>query len=180
MEKNMKNIKKISMVLGVALLASTPLFAGNNLICPALKYSDIKKVTNSSSEFTFKYSDNYQVRFRLEGAAALPNWTNPLTKTRWAPEVEGEEFTGTAMLKCNYKYKTLIGKTYKFSIQAVLKDDLLMAIAGFGLSPDAQFKAIKKAYRTVSLVVHPDKGGSVEAMQTLNSQYDVIKAHFGD
>ena len=173
-------MKNLSVFFGLALMASTPLLALNNLVCPALKYSDIKNVTENSPEFTFDYSDQHHVTFRLEGAAALPNWTNPITKTSWAPTVESEEFAGTAMLKCNYTYKTLIGQAYNFSIQAVLEDDLLMALADLGVAPDTPFNDIKKAYRSASLVAHPDKGGSVEAMQVLNSKYDVVKAHFGD
>ncbi len=35
---------------------------------------------------------------------------------------------------------------------------------------------LKKQYRKLSLIYHPDKGGSVEQMQALNKEYDELRA----
>jgi len=170
---NMKN--KLPLIISITFLSASPLIA-NNLVCPALKYNDIKNVTRDGGEFTVG-----NLRFTLEsGYASLPNWTNPLTKRNWAPTVASVEFEGTAMLKCNYTYTSSVRKKdYSFAIQALIREEVLIALANLGFAPNSKFDDIKKAYRNMALSAHPDKGGSVERMQELNNNYDIIKAHFG-
>ena len=40
-----------------------------------------------------------------------------------------------------------------------------------GVPPDADEAAIKRAYRKLAREHHPDRGGSVQAMQELNREY---------
>ena len=44
-----------------------------------------------------------------------------------------------------------------------------------GVRDSATEAEIKKAFRTRSLQLHPDKGGSTEAMQELKEAYDQLK-----
>jgi hypothetical protein len=48
-----------------------------------------------------------------------------------------------------------------------------------GIRPDADAEAILEARRTLAKVRHPDAGGSVEAMQELNSAVEVALAAIG-
>lgn len=164
--------KKYILLTSIVLL-STPLMA-NKLVCPALTYSDIKHVTKEGGDFDVGSS-----RFSLTGFASLPNWMNPITKRNFAPEIVNVEHEDTARLKCNYTYKTLIGKSYKFSIQAVIENKTLMALAALGYQPNTTYAEMQKGYRKKALSAHPDKGGSTDAMQKLNSNWDNIKMHFG-
>jgi curved DNA-binding protein CbpA len=43
-----------------------------------------------------------------------------------------------------------------------------------GLTPNATFLEIKKAYRERAAIVHPDKGGEAEAFQYLSQIYNVL------
>ena len=43
-----------------------------------------------------------------------------------------------------------------------------------GLADFASVEEIKKAYRSLALQHHPDRGGSVEKMQQLNEAYDYL------
>ena len=43
-----------------------------------------------------------------------------------------------------------------------------------GVSEDATSSEIKKSYRSLSLVHHPDKGGSIEKFQELNDAYESL------
>ena len=38
---------------------------------------------------------------------------------------------------------------------------------------------LKKVYRRLSLINHPDKGGAIEVMQNINNEYTLIKNTFG-
>jgi len=38
---------------------------------------------------------------------------------------------------------------------------------------------LKTAYRKLSIINHPDKGGKVEVMQSINYEYSLIKNTFG-
>lgn len=42
----------------------------------------------------------------------------------------------------------------------------------------ADAAAVKLAYRKASMQNHPDRGGSTEAMQNVNSAYDILKGGF--
>ena len=44
-----------------------------------------------------------------------------------------------------------------------------------GLSLDASEEQIRKAYKTLSLRHHPDRGGDEELMKKINVSYDVLK-----
>lgn len=46
-----------------------------------------------------------------------------------------------------------------------------------GLTVNSTLNDLRKAYYTMSLACHPDKGGSVEAMVTLHTAYKYIKEH---
>ena len=164
-------IKKYLLVSSVILM-TTPLMA-NNLVCPALKYNHIKNVTKDGSEFVVD-----KFRFALQGFASLPNWQNPITIASWAPVIVSVEYADTAMLKCNYSYKTLMGNKYNFSIQAVIDDKTLMALAAMGYRPDTTFSDMHKEYKKKALILHPDKGGSKEVMQKLNDGWGEIKEYF--
>ncbi len=173
-------IKNTCVFIMTAFLSATPIMALNNLVCPTVTYQDIKNINADGELFTVTGANGLQMRFALVGFAALPNWSNPITKINWAPTLESTEFENSAILKCHYSYKTLIGRKYSFSIQAVPDEKVLISIAAFGKTLDTPFKGLKKVYRTRSLQAHPDKGGSVQVMQDLNNQWDDIKAHFGD
>ena len=43
-----------------------------------------------------------------------------------------------------------------------------------GVSRDADLKTVKKAYRKMAIVAHPDKGGSEQKMATVNEAYEVL------
>ena len=47
-----------------------------------------------------------------------------------------------------------------------------------GLDSTADAAAVKLAYRKASMQNHPDRGGSTEAMQNVNSAYDILKGGF--
>lgn len=46
-----------------------------------------------------------------------------------------------------------------------------------GLSDFASIEEIKKAYRRLVLIHHPDRGGSLEKMKELNHIYDILTKH---
>jgi len=41
-------------------------------------------------------------------------------------------------------------------------------------------KDLKSKYRKLSLLNHPDKGGALDKMQTINQEYDLLKHTFGE
>jgi len=53
------------------------------------------------------------------------------------------------------------------------------AYAILGLKPDAPLEDVKKHYRSLANLFHPDKGGYKEAMVLLNNAYDRIKREKG-
>tara|TARA_R110002095_G_scaffold163758_6_gene141924 strand:- start:1233 stop:1745 length:513 start_codon:yes stop_codon:yes gene_type:complete len=166
-------IRNKYIAIAAVILTTTPLIA-NNLVCPALTYNDVRSVKSDGDRITVNGNT-----FTLKGAKALPNWSNPITKIKWKPEVVSQENEGTAMLKCNYSYKTLIGRTYTFSIESFIEENVLIALAQMKLNPSMTYKAMGKAYKKEALRAHPDKDGSTEKMQDLNNNWDAIKAHFG-
>ena len=104
-------------------------------------------------------------------------WKNPIFKTNFKPTVESTENYGSPALKCNYKHSTPKG-TYRFSIQKIINDNVLVAMANMQVNPMTKYTDMTKAYRKKALSAHPDKGGSTEAMQSLNNDWDLIKKHF--
>ncbi len=36
---------------------------------------------------------------------------------------------------------------------------------------------VKKKYRELTLILHPDRGGNTKAMQNLNSMYEILTGH---
>lgn len=44
-----------------------------------------------------------------------------------------------------------------------------------GLHPNAVWEVCESAYRTLAKINHPDNGGNVEIMQTINAAWDKIK-----
>lgn len=156
----------------------------NNLVCPALTFSDVKRLT--SERDTFQVANNpghFQV---VEGYDNLPNRiSNPITLAmKWRPTVKSTEHDDSAVLKCNYEYKTALGKEYTFSIQNMPQDPQKYLQAVHTIDPsiarmDVTFTDIKKAYRNASRTAHPDKGGSEERQKELNGAYDAVKPVFG-
>lgn len=49
------------------------------------------------------------------------------------------------------------------------------AYAVLGLPPTASIEEVKRNYRNLANIYHPDRGGYVEAMRLLNQAYDRIK-----
>lgn len=49
------------------------------------------------------------------------------------------------------------------------------AYAILGLKPDSPLEEVKKRYRALANLFHPDKGGYSEAMVLLNNAYDRVK-----
>jgi len=58
-----------------------------------------------------------------------------------------------------------------------LEEGMLLAdaYAVLGLPPTASMKEVKRNYRNLAIIFHPDKGGYVEAMRLLNQAYDRLK-----
>ena len=48
-----------------------------------------------------------------------------------------------------------------------------------GVARDATWEAIKKAYRRLMLVTHPDRGGDVEACKRVQAAYAVLAREMG-
>jgi curved DNA-binding protein CbpA len=47
-----------------------------------------------------------------------------------------------------------------------------------GVSPHSSLTTIKSAYRRAAACNHPDRGGSHEAMVTINTAYEELTRHF--
>ena len=52
---------------------------------------------------------------------------------------------------------------------------LASAYAMLGLPPTATMEEVKRNYKNLAVIFHPDKGGYTEAMVLLNRAYDRIK-----
>lgn len=48
----------------------------------------------------------------------------------------------------------------------------------FGLTGKSTWADVKKAYRRLAILNHPDRGGSVETMKKINAAYEVLEARF--
>jgi len=53
------------------------------------------------------------------------------------------------------------------------------AYAVLGLPQTASLEEVKKNYKHLAAVFHPDKGGYVEAMKLLNRAYEQVQRHRG-
>lgn len=53
------------------------------------------------------------------------------------------------------------------------------AYAVLGLPPTASLEEVKRNYKHLAAIFHPDKGGYVEAMKLLNRAYERIQGHRG-
>jgi hypothetical protein len=67
------------------------------------------------------------------------------------------------------------------SFKAFLLENMSLnqAMSIFNLSGEFSSEKLKTAYRAISRKLHPDAGGSVEAMQQANAAHDLLKKHVG-
>lgn len=170
-------------VLALSILSISTVNA-NKLVCPELKFRHIKSLKDSNSTFTVK---NNPGKFSfLKGFENLPSRIqNPIfvSKGGFRPTLVGQENPGSAYLVCHYKYRTLIGKEYEFSIMNNPPEDFLLNVMSIDPSlnnASTTFETINKAYKKAALKNHPDKPtGSEEKMKEINDSMRFIKDVFG-
>ena len=72
------------------------------------------------------------------------------------------------------------GLTRPGSEQSSTPNNVQEAFRILGLTPDASFSEVRRAYRDTLRERHPDKGGSPEAFYELQDAKDRLETHFGE
>ena len=62
----------------------------------------------------------------------------------------------------------------QYLIEKTMTFDMALKVFGINLDQVGDKEELKKKYRQLAIQNHPDRGGSTEAMQNVNSAYDVL------
>lgn len=88
-----------------------------------------------------------------------------------------ELFTGKSVATWFKEFARPVGELPAGEQAALSEPDMPLAdaYAVLGLPATASIEEVKRRYRDLAMIFHPDRGGYVEAMRLLNQAYDRLK-----